>query len=159
MESLLDRGFGVRRRDAAVDVSSPQPITERIAVGGAALYALAIVVEAVRSRAWIAAVLFAAIAATALCVAAGRVVYRLGPRELVVESHFPTRSRAVRLPTSDVMEFVAVAGIVRVITRGGAEVDLPRGTMRSHDEARALATFLHEHLFAMREREASYRSF
>ena len=109
---------------------------------GAALYAVAIVVEAVRSHAWFAAALFVFIAFVALWVAGGRVRYRLGPRELEVATQFPTSGRAVRVPTLDVVDFVASAGAVIVRLRGGGSLELPRGTMRSDDEARALAEFL-----------------
>jgi hypothetical protein len=51
------------------------------------------------------------------------------------------------------------AGVVRVLVRGGGTLDLPRRTMRSDDEARALAEFLRAELGGMRERDARYRSF
>ena len=153
------RGFVVRRNNRSLDVLSPQPLAERFAVFGAALYAVAIVVEAVRSHAWFAAGLFVFIAFVALWVAGGRVRYRLGPRELEVSTQFPARGHAVRLPTNDVVDFVAAAGAVSVRLRGGGSVELPRGTMRSDDEARALAEFLRAELGLMREHEAGYRTF
>jgi hypothetical protein len=122
-----------------------------------ALYALAIVVEAVRSRAWIAAFLFALVAGAAVWVAGRRARFRLGRDELEVRIQF--RGHVTRLPTLDVLDFVAASGLVRVLKRDGAFVDLPRGTIRSHDEARALAAFLRDHLADLREREAGYRSF
>jgi hypothetical protein len=157
--SLDVRGFVVRRNARTLDVLSPQPLAERFAVFGAALYAVAIVVEAIRSHAWFAAALFVFIAFVALWIAGGRVRYRLGPRELEVSTQFPTRGRAVRMPTSDVVDFVAAAGTVSVHLRGGGAVELPRGTMRSDDEARALAEFLRAELGLIREREAGYRTF
>jgi len=161
LEPGLDlRGFVVRRKEKTLDVLSPQPLAERFAVFGAALYAVAIVVEAIRSHAWFAAALFVFIAFVALWVAGGRVRYRLGPRELEVSTQFPSRGgRAVRLPTHDVVDFIAAAGSLAVRVRGGAMVELPRGTMRSDDEARALAEFLRVELGLMREREAGYRTF
>lgn len=161
MNGLEIRGFVVRRRDKTLDVLSPQPLAERFAVFGAALYAVAIVVEAIRSHAWFAAALFVFIAFVALWVAGGRVRYRLGPRELEVSTQFPSRGpgRSVRMPTQDVVDFVAGAGSVTVRIRGGGTVELPRGTMRSDDEARALAEFLRVELGLMREREAGYRTF
>ncbi len=158
-ELLALRGFSIRGSGANVDVSSPQPLAERFAVFGASLYAVAIVVEAIRSRAWIAAGLFAIVAAAALWVAGGRVRYRLDRRELEVSWHFPARARSMRLATVDVVDFVAESGAVHAVMRAGGEIELPRGTMRSHDEARALAAFLRERLAALREREAGYRSF
>ena len=152
-------GFVVRRKEKTLDVLSPQPLAERFAVFGAALYAVAIVVEAIRSHAWFAAGLFVFIAFVALWVAGGRVRYRLDPRELEVRTQFPTHGPAVRMPTIDVIDFVAAAGAVTVRLRGGGTVELPRGTMRSDDEARALAEFLRAELGLMREREASYRTF
>jgi hypothetical protein len=157
--SLDGRGFVVRRKDKTLDVLSPQPLAERFAVFGAALYAVAIVVEAIRSHAWFAAGLFVFIAFVALWVAGGRVRYRLDPRELDVRTQFPTRGHGVRMPTLDVVDFVAFAGGVSVRVRGGGMVELPRGTMRSDDEARALAEFLRTELGLMREREAGYRTF
>lgn len=149
----------MRRRDKTLDVLSPQPLAERFAVLGAALYAAAIVVEAIRSHAWFAAALFVFIAFVALWVAGGRVRYRLGPRELDVSTQFPTRGRGVHIATHDVIDFVVAAGGVCVRLRGGGLVELPRGTMRSDDEARALAEFLRAELGLMREREAGYRTF
>ena len=149
----------MRRREKTLDVLSPQPLAERFAVFGAALYAVAIVVEAVRSHAWFAAALFVFIAAAALWVAGGRVRYTLGPRELEVATQFPARGPVVRLATNDVVDFIAAAGAVSVRLRGGDTVELPRGTMRSDDEARALAEFLRAELVQMRERDAGYRSF
>jgi hypothetical protein len=159
LDSLDIRGFVVRRKEKTLDVLSPQPLAERFAVFGAALYAIAIVVEAIRSHAWFAAALFVFIAFIALWVAGGRVRYRLDARELEVSTQFPTRGRAVRMPTSDVIEFVVAAGGVCGRLRGGGLVELPRGTMRSDDEARALAEFLRAELGLMREREAGYRTF
>jgi len=164
---IQERGFVVRRVDGgAVDVSSPQPMAERVAVLGAAVYAVAIVVEAIRSRAWVAAALFIVIALSAVWVANARVRYRLGSVELEVTRHsllrrftVPAHDREMRMATADVLDFVAAAGVVRVLARDGTTVDLPRGTMRSHDEALALATFLRDHLYDLREREAGYRSF
>ena len=156
---LAVRGFVVKRAKDAIDVLSPQPFAERFAVFGSALYALAVVVEAIRSGAWLAAAVFVVIAATALWVAGGRVRYRLGRDELEVRTQFVTRARAVRLPTIDLLDFVATAGVVRVVVRGGGTLELPRGTMRSDDEARALAEFLRAELGGMRERDARYRSF
>jgi hypothetical protein len=164
---IRERGFVVRRGDAGgVDVSSPQPLAERVAVLGAAVYAIAIVVEAIRSRAWLAAALFIVIALSAVWVANARVRYRLGRNELEVTRHsllrrftVPARDREMRMATADVLDFVAASGVVRVVVRDGSTIDLPRGTMRSHDEALALATFLREHLSDLREREAGYRSF
>jgi hypothetical protein len=153
------RGFVVRRNAKTLDVLSPQPLAERFAVFGAALYAVAIVVEAIRSHAWFAAALFVFIAFVALWVAGGRVRYRLGPRELEVSTQFPTRGHAVHVPTTDVVDFVAASGGVFVRLRSGGMVELPRGTMRSDDEARALAEFLRAELGLMREREAGYRTF
>ena len=149
----------MKRAPEAVDVLSPQPFAERFAVFGSALYAIAIVVEAIRSRAWFAAFLFVVIAATAIWVAGGRVRYRLGRAVLEVSSQFPSRARPMQLATHDVLDFVATAGVVRVVVRGGGTLDLPRGTMRSDDEARALAEFLRAELGGMRERDARYRSF
>lgn len=157
--SLDVRGFVVRRKARTLEVLSPQPLAERFAVFGAALYAVAIVVEAVRSHAWFAAALFVFIAFVALWVAGGRVHYRLGPRELEVSTQFPNRGRAVRMPTSDIVDFAAAAGALIVHVRGGGMIELPRGTMRSDDEARALAEFLRAELALMREREAGYRTF
>ena len=151
--------FVVRRKDKTLDVLSPQPLAERFAVFGAALYAVAIVVEAIRSHAWFAAALFVFIAFVALWVAGGRVRYRLDPRELQVSTQFPTRGRDVHVPTNDVIDFVAAAGSVSVRLRDGGTLELPRGTMRSDDEARALAEFLRVELGLMREREAGYRTF
>jgi DNA-binding LytR/AlgR family response regulator len=156
---IIERGFAVRRAHGVVDVSSPQPIAERFAVLGAALYAVAIVVEAVRSRAWLAAALFVVVAAAAVWLASARVRYRLDRVALEVRSHYGSRERVVRLATTDVVDFVAASDYVRVITRDGRSVDLPRGTMRSHDEARALALFLRGQLGELREQEAGYRSF
>ncbi len=153
------RGFVVKRAKDAIDVLSPQPFAERFAVFGSALYALAVVVEAIRSGAWLAAALFVVIAATALWVAGGRVRYRLGRDELEVRTQFVTRRRALRLPTIDLLDFVATSGVVHVVVRGGGMLELPRGTMRSDDEARALAEFLRAELGGMRERDARYRSF
>jgi hypothetical protein len=158
-DELAIRGFVVKRAPGAVDVFSPQPFAERFAVFGSALYAIAIVVEAIRSRAWFAAFLFVIIAATALWVAGGRVRYRLGRTVLEVSTHFPSRARSMQVATHDVLDFVATAGVVRVVVRGGGTLDLPRGTMRSDDEARALAEFLRGELGGLREREARYRSF
>jgi len=149
----------VKRDEGAVDVFSPQPFAERFAVFGSALYAVAIVVEAIRSRAWFAAFLFVVIAAAALWVAGGRVRYRLGRTLLEVSAQFPSRGHTLQVATNDVLDFVATAGVVRVVVRGGGTVDLPRGTMRSDDEARALAEFLRAELGGMRERDARYRSF
>jgi len=160
LEPGLDlRGFVVRRKEKTLDVLSPQPLAERFAVFGAALYAVAIVVEAIRSHAWFAAALFVFIAFVALWVAGGRVRYRLGPRVLEVSTQFPARGHVVRLPTIDVVDFFAAAGGVSVRLRAGGIVALPRGTMRSDDEARALAEFLQAELGLMREREAGYRTF
>ncbi len=156
---LAVRGFVVRRVKDVVDVRSPQPFAERFAVFGSALYAIAVVVEAIRSRAWLAALVFVLIAATALWVAGARVRYRLGRAELEVSTQFVSRGRAIRIPTIDVLDFVASAGVVRVLTRGSGTLELPRGTMRSDDEARALAEFLRAELGELREREARYRSF
>ena len=149
----------MKRDEGAVDVFSPQPFAERFAVFGSALYAVAIVVEAIRSRAWFAAFLFVVIAAAALWVAGGRVRYRLGRTLLEVSAQFPSRGHTLQVATNDVLDFVATAGVVRVVVRGGGTVDLPRGTMRSDDEARALAEFLRGELGGLREREARYRSF
>lgn len=149
----------MRESGAYLDVSSPQPLAERFAVFGASLYAIAIVVEAIRSRAWVAAGLFAIIAAAALWVAGGRARYRLDRNVLEVSWHFPTRARAIRIATIDVVDFVAAAGAVHVVTRAGGDIELPRGTMRSHDEASALAAFLRARLAALREREAGYRTY
>jgi hypothetical protein len=156
---IAERGFVVRRSSSAVEVASPQPFAERFAVLGAALYALAIVVEAVRSRAWFAAGLFVIVAFTALWVASARARYRLDRAMLEVTTRFGSRERVVRLATSDLVDFLAEADFVRVVTRDGATLSLPRGTMRSHDEARALAAFLRGHLSDLREHEAGYRSF
>jgi hypothetical protein len=158
--SELDiRGFVVKRGSRTLDVLSPQPFAERFAVFGAALYAIAIVVEAIRSHAWFAAALFVLIAFTAIWVAGGRVRYRLGERVLEVSTQFPSRGRALRFPMNDVLDFVAFAGGVSVRLRGGGTVELPRGTMRSDDEARVLADFLRAELVDMRERDAGYRNF
>jgi hypothetical protein len=166
VELIAERGFVVRRAGGAVDVSSPQPLAERVAVLGAALYALAIVVEAIRSRAWLPAGLFTIIALAAVWVANARVRYRLGRAELEVTRlsllrrfTVPLHDREMRMATTDVLDFVAASGVVRVLTRDGSTIDLPRGTMRSHDEAHALAMLLREHLMDLRAREAGYRSF
>lgn len=143
----------------AASVSTPQPFAERFAVAGSALYAAAVVFEAIRSRAWIVAGVFSVIAAGALWVMGSRVRYRLGSAVLEVTRHFPSRARVLRLPTRDVLDFVASAGGVRVVVRGGGALDLPRGTMRSDDEARALCDFLREHLGTLREHAAGYRTF
>jgi len=158
---LLACGFSIRESRAhAADVSSPQPLAERFAVLGASLYAIAIVVEAIRSRAWIAAGLFGIIAAAALWVAGGRARYRLDKHVLEVSFHFPAaRTRTVRVATNDIVDFVALSGTVRVRTRDDREIELPRGTMRSQDEASALAAFLRARLASLREREAGYRNF
>ncbi|HEY2364739.1 MAG TPA: hypothetical protein VGH87_00090 [Polyangiaceae bacterium] len=153
------RGFVVRRKGRTLEVLSPQPLAERFAVFGAALYAVAIVVEALRSHAWFAAALFVFIAFVALWVAGGRVRYRLGAHELEVSTQFPNRGRAVRMPTNDIVDFAAAGGALIVHARGGGMIELQRGTMRSDDEARALAEFLRVELVLMREREAGYRTF
>jgi hypothetical protein len=159
--SELDiRGFVVKRgRDRTLDVLSPQPFAERFAVFGAALYAVAIVVEAIRSHAWFAAMLFVLIAFTAIWVAGGRVRYRLGERMLEVSTQFPARGRALRFPMNDVVDFVALAGAVSVRLRGGGTVELPRGTMRSDYDARGPAVFVRAELAGRRERDAGYRTF
>jgi hypothetical protein len=158
-EALRERGFAVRRTGDTTSVSTPQPVAERVAVGGAVIYALAIAVEAARSAAWLVAGLFAVITVAAVWVAAGRVRYRLGRAELEVTGQFPARLAPLRLPTHDVVDFVAQAGAVSALLRGGGTVALPRGTMRSDDEARALAEFLRDRLEDLREHEAGYRSF
>lgn len=157
--ALSHRGFVVRQAGDATIISTPQPFAERFAVFGSALYAAAVVFEAARSRAWVVAAVFSAIAAGALWVTGTRVRYRLGQRALEVSGHFPSRARVVRLPTGDVLDFVTAAGGVRVLVRGGGTLELPRGTMRSDDEARALCEFLREHLETLRESAAGYRSF
>jgi hypothetical protein len=149
----------VKRGPRTLDVLSPQPLAERFAVFGAALYAIAIVVEAIRSHAWVAAGLFVLIAFTAIWVAGGRVRYRLGDRVLEVSTEFPARGRPLVLPMNDVVDFVALAGAVNVRLRNGDTVELPRGTMRSADEAHVLADFLRSELGRMRERDAGYRTF
>lgn len=160
MHQLSNRGFAVRdTRGAAVDVSSPQPLAERFAVFGASLYAIAIVVEAIRSRAWVAAGLFAIIAAAALWVAGGRVRYMLDRRIFEVSFHFPGRARSVRIATIDVVDFVAQHGALFVRMRDGRDVELPRGTIRSDDEACALAAFLRARLADLREQHAGYRAY
>jgi hypothetical protein len=164
---LLDRGFSIRESKDAIDgsaksatvVSSPQPLAERFAVFGASLYAIAIVVEAIRSRAWVAAGLFAIIAGAALWVASGRARYKLDKFILEVTFHFPARAGGMRIATNDVLDFFASNGAVHVRTRDGKEIELPRGTMRSQDEAHALAAFLRARLDVIREREAGYRTF
>jgi hypothetical protein len=140
-------------------VSTPQPVAERVALFGTSLYASALVFEAIRSRAWLVAVLFTVMAISVQWVGGSRARYRLGLAALEVSEHFPSRAHVVRLPTSDVLDFVASAGAVSVLTRGGDTLELPRGTMRSDDEARALAEFLREHLGDLRERAAGYRAF